>query len=293
MNILTFDIEEWALEAAREGGGRPKRFAEYDRILGQLLETMSARGLHATCFCTGIMAANYPHIIRRLDDAGHEIACHSYIHTWCNKMSPEQMQEDTHAAIDSLEQCIGKKVKGYRAPAFSITEKTPYAFEILANNGIEYDASIFPAKRDSGGFPAFGFDTPARVRFKDIEMKEFPIPLLHLGRWKTAYSGGGYFRMLPYWLVCHTMRRSEYSMTYFHLNDLITEAKTLMSPQAYERYFKEKGTVFNRYRRYIKSNIRTGDAMAKLIRLINNNDFINISAAYQQINWDNTPIVQL
>ena len=293
MNILTFDIEEWALEAGRQGGARPEKIAEYDRLLDQLLDVLSARKLQATCFCTGLMATKYPQVLHRLVNSGHEIACHSHTHTWCNKKSPAQLQEDTHAAVDALEQCIGTKVKGYRAPAFSITEQNPYAFEILAQNGIEYDASVFPAKRDFGGFPAFGFDTPARVRYKDIEIKEFPIPLLHLGGWKTAYSGGGYFRLFPYWLVRKTMNSSEYAMTYFHINDLITEPNKLMSREAYESYFKEKGTLLNRYKRFIKSNIGTGDAMAKLIRLLSNNDFVNLAAANQQIDWSNTPIVQL
>ncbi len=293
MNILTFDIEEWALETGRSGGARPEKIAEYDRMLKQLLELLSKRGIHATCFCTGKMAETYPHIIRLLADNGHEIACHSYIHTWCNKMSPGQMQEDTHAAVDALEQCIGKKIKGYRAPAFSITEKNLWAFEILAQNGIEYDASVFPAKRDFGGFPSFGYDVPTLIQYKDIKIKEYPIPLLHIGSWKTAYSGGGYFRLFPYNIIQRTMNKSDYAMTYFHLNDLISEPKKLMTREAYERYFKEKGTLINRYKRFIKSSIGTGDSMGKLVKLIRENDFVNIETAGKQIDWTETPIVKL
>lgn len=293
MNILTFDIEEWALESMRKGGARPERIAEYDRLLDQLLAVLDNKGLHATCFCTGKMAELYPQIIRRLSDNGHEIACHSHIHTWCNKMSAELFAEDTHKAVDNLEQCIGKKIKGYRAPAFSITEKTPYAFEILAMNGIEYDSSIFPAKRDFGGYPSFGHDTPTRIQYKGIEIKEFPIPMLHLGSWQTAYSGGGYFRLFPYWLVRRTMNKSDYAMTYFHINDLIAEPNKLMSKQAYEAYFKEPGTLINRYKRFIKSSIGTGDALAKLTKLLQENHFVSIANGNNQIKWENTPIVTL
>lgn len=293
MNILTFDIEEWALEINRKDGIRPERMAEYDRLLEELLQLMAARNLHATCFCTGQMAEAFPQIVRRLANAGHEIACHSHVHTWCNKMSREQLQEDTHAAVDALEQCIGQKVKGYRAPAFSITEQTPYAFEILAQNGIEYDASVFPAKRDFGGFPTFGHDIPTRVQYNGTTVKEFPIPLLHFGPWATAYSGGGYFRLFPYRLVQKTMNRSDYAMTYFHINDLLSEPKRLMSRQAYEAYFKEKGTAINRYKRFIKSNIGTGDALTKLACLLQENDFVNIAEADKHIDWSKTPIKQL
>lgn len=293
MNILTFDIEEWALEAMRKGGARPERIAEYDRMLDQLLSILNERNLHATCFCTGKMAELYPLIVRRLSDGGYEIACHSHIHTWCNKMSVEQLTEDTHAAVDALEQCIGRKVKGYRAPAFSISDKTPYAFEILAQNGIEYDSSIFPAARDFGGFPSFEHDTPTRVQYKGIEIKEYPIPLMHIGKWETAYSGGGYFRLFPYWLIRRTMNSSDYAMTYFHINDLIAEPKKLMTKQAYEAYFKETGTLINRYKRFIKSSIGTGDAMTKLTRLLYDYKFITIAEANEHINWQKMPIVTL
>ena len=293
MNILTFDIEEWALESTRKEGVRAEKMAEYDRLFNQLMELLEARSLHATCFCTGMMANAFPHIVQQLADKGHEIACHSYAHTWCNKMTREQMQEDTHAAVDALEQCIGQKVKGYRAPAFSITAQNPYAFEILAQNGIEYDASIFPATRDFGGFPSFGQDTPTRVQYKGIEIKEYPIPLMHIGKWKTAYSGGGYFRLFPYRLIRNTMNKSDYAMTYFHINDLISEPKKLLSREAYESYFKEPGTLINRYKRFIKSNIGTGDAMSKLCRLLQENDFMNIQTADTHINWNETPIIQL
>ena len=293
MNILTFDIEEWALEAGRKGGARPEKIAEYDRLLDQLLEILSARKIHATCFCTGLMATKYPQILHRLVENGHEIACHSNVHTWCNKMSREEMQEDTHAAVDALEQCIGEKIKGYRAPAFSITAQNPYAFEILAQNGIEYDASIFPAERDFGGFPSFGYDVPTRVQYKGIEIKEYPIPLLHFGKWKTAYSGGGYFRLFPYYLIRRTMNKADYAMTYFHINDLISEPTKLMSREAYEAYFKEPGTLINRYKRFIKSNIGTGDAMTKLIRLLRQNDFVTIAQADMKINWNEAPVIKL
>lgn len=293
MNILTFDIEEWGLEATRKEGIRPERMAEYDRLLNRLLEMMNQFGLHATCFCTGQMAQLFPQIVRRLADEGHEIACHSHTHTWCNKMSREQMKEDTHIAVDSLEQCVGNKVKGYRAPAFSFTEANPYVFEILAQNGIEYDASIFPAKRDFGGFPSFGYDVPTRIQYNGIEIKEFPIPMMHFCGKSVAYSGGGYFRLFPYRLIQRTMNKAEYAMTYFHINDLIDGQKRLMTRQAYETYFKEKGTILNRYKRFIKSNIGTGDALAKLAQLLRENNFINIAEANKYINWNTAPCKQL
>ena len=117
--------------------------------------------------------------------------------------------------------------------------------------------------------------------------------MLHVGKWKTAYSGGGYFRLFPYWLIYRTMNKSDYAMTYFHINDLIVESNKLMTRQAYEAYFKEPGTLINRYKRFIKSNIGTGDSLTKLSRLLREIHFFNIAAADKQINWKETPIAKL
>ena len=89
------------------------------------------------------------------------------------------------------------------------------------------------------------------------------------------------------------MNKADYAMTYFHINDLISEPTKLMSREAYEAYFKEPGTLINRYKRFIKSNIGTGDAMTKLIRLLRQNDFVTIAQADMKINWNEAPVIKL
>lgn len=298
MNILTFDIEEWALETVRIGGPRPGRIEEYNALLSWILDLIedvktTNKELCATFFCTGKMALEFPSVIKKIAERNHEIACHSHQHTWCNKMSRQQMDEDTHIAIDSLEQCIGKKIKGYRAPAFSITEQNTYAFEVLAKYGIEYDSSIFPAHRDFGGFPSFGYDTPVIIEHNGIQLHEFPVPLMSLIGKRVAYSGGGYFRLFPLHLVQEQITNSSYAMTYFHIGDLVKEPKQMMSKEAYESYFKEQGTITNRLKRYIKSNIGIGDTQNKLSQLIKGNVFVNCEQANNQISWEQTPSVIL
>lgn len=298
MNILTFDIEEWALETARIGGPRPNRLQEYDTLLSWILDLIEEKRtinkeLSATFFCTGKMALEFPAVIKKIAERKHEIACHSHQHTWCNKMSRQQMEEDTYTAIDALEQCVGKKIKGYRAPAFSITEQNTYAFEILAKYGIEYDSSIFPAHRDFGGFPSFGYDTPVTIECNGIQLHEFPIPLMSLMGKRVAYSGGGYFRLFPLQLVQKQITDSSYAMTYFHVGDLVKEPKKMMSKEAYESYFKESGTITNRLKRYIKSNIGIGDTQQKLSYLIRQNTFVSIKQANEKISWSQIPSIQL
>ena len=172
MNLLTFDIEEWYLN--HQKGGPIEKNAEFDRYLDAILNKLDERQTKATFFCVGEMGRLFPKVIRKIQVQGHEIGCHSNIHTWLNKMTETECREDTRQAVDSLEQCIGEKVKSYRAPAFSIGEKNKWAFEILAENGIERDASIFPAARDFGGFPNFGQKTPCIVEYNGIKLKEFP-----------------------------------------------------------------------------------------------------------------------
>ena len=287
MNILSFDIEEWYLRQKKFGANT--NYADLDKVLNILLAQLQQTQQKATFFCLGQMAIHFPHIIQLIASQGHEIACHSNEHFWCNKISKQELAEDTHRAIDSLQQCIGKKIRGYRAPAFSIGEKNLYAFDILAQNGIEYDASVFPATRDFGGYPSFGLSMPTLIRTNNHILKEFPIPITSMCGHKMAFSGGGYFRLLPYWYVSSLIKRNDYVMTYFHIGDLLSTPKQLMSKEAYEAYFKEQGTLSNRWKRYIKSNIGTGDALSKLTRLINEKRFINIEQAEKLIDWNQVP----
>ena len=292
MNILTFDIEEWAL--AKAGGyGIPENFAEYDAFLDRILNLLDEAKTKATFFCTGQMAEFFPAVVRKIQSRGHEIGCHSYRHTWMNKMDYNEAAEDTRMAVDALEQCIGEKIFSYRAPAFSIGESNKWMFEILASNGITCDASVFPAARDFGGFPGFASQEPCIVDYNGIQIKEFPICMTSLFGRKIAYSGGGYFRLFPLWFVEPQVKKSKYSMCYFHVEDLMPENGGLKTREEYEEYFKEPGTLKNRCIRYFKSNIGKAGAWNKLVRLIGTFEFCNLQAACSRKDWDSIRRIQL
>lgn len=110
---------------------------------------------------------------------------------------------------------------------------------------------------------------------------------------RVAYSGGGYFRLFPLPLIQKQITNSSYAMTYFHIGDLMKEPKQMMSKEAYESYFKESGTITNRLKRYIKSNIGIGDTQQKLSYLIRQNTFVNIKQANEKISWSQIPSIQL
>ena len=287
MNILTFDIEEWYLFKRKE------KHIEFDRYLDVILDKLDERQMKATFFCLGKMGNSFPEVVRKIQARGHEIGCHSNVHLWLNKLTVAECREDTHCAVDSLEQCIGDKVKSYRAPAFSIGENNKWAFEILAENGIERDASIFPAARDFGGFPNFGQKTPCIIDYNGIRLKEFPVCTAKVMGKEMAYSGGGYFRFFPLSFVKKEIKKSKYSMCYFHIGDLIPDSYGVMSKQAYESYFKEKGTLKARYTRYIKSNLGKKKAIGKMLKLIDEMDFVNLQQVDGRLDWNTSAIVKL
>lgn len=292
MNILTFDIEEWAL--AKAGGyGTAERYAEYDAFLNRILDMLDERGIKATCFCTGLMAKDFPQVVKLIQSRGHEIGCHSNLHTWMNKMSEAEAREDTHVAVLALEQCIGQKVLSYRAPAFSIGESNKLMFEILASEGISNDSSVFPAARDFGGFPAFTSQVPCTINYAGIELKEYPISMTSFLGKQVAYSGGGYFRFFPLSFVKGRMDKSVYTMCYFHIGDLLPEIGGVPSKEEYESYYKEPGTMKNRYMRYMKTNLGKKGAFDKLKKLIFAEDFVNLDWACKSIDWNSAPMVNL
>ena len=109
MNLLSFDIEEWYIEYLCTRNN--DKYKEYQRYLDTILDKLDICGLKATFFCVGEMGKFFPEVVRKIQERGHEIGCHSNKHTWLNKMTPDECKDDTRYAVDNLEQCIGKKVK--------------------------------------------------------------------------------------------------------------------------------------------------------------------------------------
>ncbi len=283
MNILTFDIEEWYIEKFYKED-EDFKYKAYDAQLDKILEALDENGIKATFFCLGGLAEYFPHVVKKIAAAGHEIGSHSNHHRWINKMTPEEFRKDTEGAVKALEDCTGMKVRSFRAPAFSIGEVNKWAFEILHEFGIENDASIFPGARDFGGFPSFtGGSNPCRITYNGITINEFPISLGNLpivGR-PIAYSGGGYFRLLPLSFVKNQIRKSDYTMCYFHILDILEIKSKFMTREEYEKYFEATGSLKNRLIRYCKSNIRRKRAFKGLTTLMHDFDFINIEKAAQ------------
>ena len=110
---------------------------------------------------------------------------------------------------------------------------------------------------------------------------------------ELAYCGGGYFRFFPLWFIKKEMRKAPFSICYFHIGDLLPESNGVMSRKNYEEYFKEKGTIINRYKRHIKSNLGKKNAWDKLEKLVDLTDFINLDLADKAIDWTKCPQITL
>ena len=292
MNILTFDIEEWYLEKVFNGN-RGYMFQQFNDALERLLLELERRQIKATFFCVGKLAKDFPEVIRCISSHGHEIGCHSNEHTWIDKMDEMQLRRDTSEAVKYLEDVSGQKVVSYRAPAFSITPHNKWAINVLADCGIENDASIFPSFRDFGGYNDFPTDEPCVVVHEGVGLKEFPICLTAIIGKKIAYSGGGYFRILPYWFISSVMNRRDYNIFYFHLKDLLNEKIVFLSKEAYEDYFKEKGTFKNRFIRYVKDNATSGNTFNKLSKLFMKNEMMPLEKAVKMVDWEKVKKIKI
>jgi polysaccharide deacetylase family protein (PEP-CTERM system associated) len=205
---MSIDLEDWfQVENLRGVVPRASWRVSESRVrrnTERLLELMEDRGVHCTFFVLGWVAESFPGLIGDIAAAGHEIASHGYGHEPIYRLSPQAFREDVKRSVRLLEDVTGRKVRGYRAPSFSITEWAP---AILQNLGLEYDSSLFPtiAHDRYGTLGAVDTSTPI---FEILPgFREILLSTLRIGRHHLPWAGGGYFRLVPYPLFAQGVRR--------------------------------------------------------------------------------------
>lgn len=190
----TPDLAAWSrLESRVERG--------FERLLSLLAEAQTS----VTWFFLGWIAERHPDLVRRAAEAGHEIACHGYAHQLVYTQTPAEFAADIRRAKTILEDAAGQEVSGYRAPGFSITPETPWAFEEIAAAGFRYDSSVFPGPRGHGGLPGAPL-APYLVETPTGPLAELPVSVVALGPHRLCFFGGGYLRITPYPLI-HAMTK--------------------------------------------------------------------------------------
>ena len=223
MNILTFDIEEWFHLLDHDGLKKESDWNNFeyrlDSNIDRILEVLCRKNQKATFFCLGWVARRFPKVIKKIHHHNFEIGSHSDLHKLVYEQNRDEFRKDLKRSIESIEDITGVKCSIYRAPGFSIKEENKWAFEELINQGIKIDCSIFPAKRAHGGFENFTESEPCIINIFDKSIKEFPINVFNFLDFPLIFTGGGYFRMLPYSLINSLVKRSDYVMTYFHPRD--------------------------------------------------------------------------
>lgn len=282
MNILTFDVEEWfhlldfdATRTEAEWGKYEVRIHENVERIFRILDDTNTK---ATFFIIGWIAKTYPELVRKIADK-YQIGCHTMNHQLVWQQTPVEFREDVETGVKMLEDITGKKVECFRAPGFSIRETEGYAFETLAELGIKYDCSVFPAAHAHGGLPRYPKATPGIIEYKGVQMKEFPVGFKTIAGKHIVFSGGGYFRLCPYGLVKRWSKESsDYLMAYIHPRDL-DAGQPMLEGLPLTRKFK--------------SYVGLKKAENKLRRWLTDFRFVDIQTANDSVNWNEVPIVKL
>ena len=221
VNALTIDVEDYfqvsafAPHIARSSWA--SRECRVERNVGRILDMLAERETKATFFTLGWIAERYPALVRRIVEAGHELASHGYGHERASDLTPQAFLQDIQTAKALLEDIGGVEVKGYRAPSFSIGVGNLWAFDSLVEAGYRYSSSIYPIAHDHYGMP----DAPRHAYQVRPGLLEVPITTLRLFNRNFPSSGGGYFRLLPYhlsrWMLNRVNRQERKAgIFYFH-----------------------------------------------------------------------------
>jgi len=201
-NALTIDVEDYfhvaALSNSISVNDWDKQVCRVEKNTHVLLDLFDQQSASATFFVLGWVAERYPQIVKEIEKRGHEVASHGYSHQLIYKQTPEVFKEETLKSKKLLEDIIGKTVNGYRAASYSITNKSLWALDILADAGFKYDSSIFPVHHDNYGIPGSPTEPHVLKTPDGQSLIEFPLSTYKVMGQTLPVAGGGYFRLYPY-----------------------------------------------------------------------------------------------
>jgi polysaccharide deacetylase family protein (PEP-CTERM system associated) len=210
-NCLSVDVEEYFHCEAFAGAVRPEQWPQFPQRAAARLETIAElldrHNSKATFFVLGWSARYLGSLLRELAARGHEIACHGYGHQHLARMTPQSLADDLCRAKNVIGNCIGVQPRGYRAPTFSVTARTAWALDVIAEAGFEYDASIFPVWHDRYGVPDAPLTPFQAVAPGGARLLEFPPLTGRCCGGRIPLGGGGYMRLLPGWVLRRAVRQ--------------------------------------------------------------------------------------
>jgi polysaccharide deacetylase family protein (PEP-CTERM system associated) len=210
LNAFTVDVEDYFHVSGFADRISPKSWDKYEcrvvRNTHRILSLLNRQQVRGTFFVLGWVAERYPMLVRDIQKAGHEIACHSYWHRLIYDMTPEEFTEDLTQCQKTLEEITGDPVIAHRAPSFSITSDSLWALDRLVMAGFIYDSSIFPIRHDRYGIPG-AERFPSVISRPSGDLLEFPPSVSRRFGLNIPVSGGGYFRFLPLQLTIRWLHR--------------------------------------------------------------------------------------
>lgn len=279
MKILTFDIEDWYCHDCESGNKNWDNLEVriYDGV-DKILISLEEKNITASFFILGWLAEKHPSIIKKIVDAGHHIGCHTYQHDLLTNFNRDEFYQDTYKSKSLIEDVSGKQIDTFRAPAFSITKDNLFVYDVLGELGFRIDCSIFPAKRDFGGMPNYGEASPSIIKYGDYVFKEFPINPGKVCGKNIVFSGGGYFRLMPYNVIRNFTKCQNYTMTYFHPSDFDPDQPDMSHLSLRSR---------------LKNRIGLKGAYSKYLKYLSDFDFVDIPTAIERIAWEDMPIIKL
>ena len=275
-NALTVDVEDYFHVAALAPNihrdswdSRESRVVGNTRKLLTIFEHFNVRG---TFFVLGWVAERYPRLIKDVAAGGHEIACHGYSHRLVYEQSPKEFYEETFRSKNLLEEITGAAVLGYRAASYSIVRKSLWALDILVELGFLYDSSIFPVRHDRYGIPNAERAPHRMATPTGKSIVEWPLATARILGFRLPVAGGGYFRLLPYWLSrwgLASINRRELRPFVFYLHPWeIDPAQPRVSASWLSRFrhYTNLGKCEERLRRLL-GEFRFGTARDGLVQL--------------------------
>ena len=211
VNAFTVDVEDYfhvaALASAIPRDSWPEREYRVEANTERLLALLAERGVRGTFFVLGWVAERSPALVKRIAQAGHEIACHGFSHQLIYRQRPQDFRDETLRAKGCLEDLLGQAVWGYRAASFSVTRASLWALDVLIDLGFRYDSSIFPIRHDRYGLPGAKPEPSVLTAPSGRALVEFPMSAASFFGLRVPVSGGGYFRILPYWVTRAGLRQ--------------------------------------------------------------------------------------
>jgi polysaccharide deacetylase family protein (PEP-CTERM system associated) len=225
LNVLSVDVEDYFHVEAFASHIRYEQWDSFtprvDRNVKRVLELFARHGARGTFFILGWVATKFPRLVQEIVRAGHEVGSHGYKHSRLHVLTPDEFRRDIKDAAAALSDQVQRPIRCYRAPSFSIVRSTMWAFDVLGEEGISFDSSIFPVRHDLYGFPEAERFPSWYLSSNGDRIFEFPPSTIRYRNQNIGIGGGGYLRLMPYglthWAVGHINEvERQPAMIYFH-----------------------------------------------------------------------------